>query len=136
MPDCRAFLENPFGYVQAAMALGWAGSPSLLTEIMALKTRDDIFRFFSRQPAGDKPIIFVIDQMNALEPASPASAESARNGENIGLECWLKECSSWYRRVYGSSANYKSYLESLKKQMNLIRVNAFGGLTQVRSIIA
>ena len=135
IPDCRACLENPFGYVQAAMALCWAGSPSLLAEIMALKTRDDISRFFARQPAGVKPIIFVIDQMNALEPASPASAESARNGEKIGLESWLKECSSWHKRVYSSSANYTSYLESLKKQMNLIRVNAFGGLTPVRIMI-
>jgi hypothetical protein len=48
------------------MPLSWAADTEMQTEIFAMKTMDQIARFFneiSRKP----PVISVIDQVNALE---------------------------------------------------------------------
>ena len=130
IPDCRACLENPVEYIQAAMLLCWAGSPSMQAEIMALRTRGDILDFFTRQPTGDEPIIFVIDQLNELEPKS-STEEQLRNERKANLESWLMDCSSKHKRVLSASANNASYKESLQEPMNLLQVNAYGGLVKV-----
>ena len=132
LPDCRACLDNPFKYVQAAMLLCWAESPRLQMEVMALRTLGGISDFISRQFREDKPVIFVIDQMNALEPVP---GDSEKNKERAALESWLMACSSSYKRVFGRSVNHVSHQKSLQKQMNILRVYAYGGLTEVRSVI-
>ena len=133
IPDCRACLLNPFEYVRDAMSLCWAGSPALQLAVMALRTQDDISKFLSGQPTGDSPIIFVIDQMNALETES--STEESTNKRKADLERWLMEISSKHKSIFSSSANNISYRGSIQGQLNLLRVNAYGGLTKVRSII-
>lgn len=72
-------------------------------------------------------VIFVVDQMNALQK-DPADPELAiRDG--VGLA--LYDSSSGHLRVFGTSANNQSYLALKQKQSNVARINTFGGMTKV-----
>lgn len=64
IPDCRECVKRPVSYIQAAAIFAWADDKQRLKEIMELCTMEMIARFFDRTAE----IVFVIDQLNALEP--------------------------------------------------------------------
>ena len=63
IPDCREYVQDPVRYLQMAMLFAWADDDNIQREIIGLDTWKKIDDFFQ----SCKNIIFVIDQMNALE---------------------------------------------------------------------
>ena len=143
IPDCQAFLGDPVEYVRAAMLLAWAGDVALQIQIMGLKTKADISRFFNDRAAEGCWVIFVIDQINALENSRPAhkiqrrlTAGSARSAEEESLETWLYKCSLQHMTVVGLSSCNASHLSlQQQNQRRYSRVNCYGGLTEVGGIL-
>ena len=84
IPDCQQCLRNPVEYVRTAMLLAWVGNYALQMEIMDLETRLDILGFLDDRAAEGRQVVFVIDQMNALEPTgeNSESADDLRNKES------------------------------------------------------
>jgi NACHT domain-containing protein len=93
IPDCRECVKRPVSYIQAAMIFAWADDDERRQEIMELDTMEMIGRFFD----GTTGVVFVIDQLNALEPE-----------EKDHLHGWLTGFCSRHKAVFGSSANYTS----------------------------
>jgi len=124
LPDCRAWLDGPVRYFKQAMRLAWADDPAALRVIGGMKTLTEITDFFETI---HQRVIFVADQMNALQ-TDPADPLLAIKNE---LRTVLYESSQEHLRVFSTSANNQSYLTLNQKQLNLIRVNTFGGMTKV-----
>lgn len=101
LPDCRGCIDDPVGYVQAAMLFAWADDPNIQNEIIALDTQEMIHRFFERHEKS----IFVIDQMNAFEDDG-----EDEYGDLKEIHRWLKLCMAGHPAVLGTSANYQGYL--------------------------
>ena len=125
IPDCQYFIENPVKYMISAMLFAWADDKSQQQKIMTLKTLEDIYLFFQAQ--GD--VIFVIDQLNALQGGENDNAHTA--SQKAKLLQWLDSVIATYKAICSSSANNYSILNNAPKQTNSDMMNVYGGLTRV-----
>ena len=114
IPDCWKCIDNPVGYVRAAMLFAWADDPTIQDEIITLNTQEMIYRFFQRR----KKSIFVIDQMNAFGKSD--NGEYKDGGLWKETYKWLTRCRAGHPAVLSTSANYQTYLYqlSLRRTMN------------------
>ena len=124
IPDCREWLENPVGYIQAALLFAWADDITTQKEIVALRNMDDIMRFVDSQTN----VIFVVDQLNALT-TNECSPEEAK--KRAKLHDWLVLCLSSITSVCSTSANYSEHLKTTVKKSSYIVLHVYGGLTRV-----
>ena len=102
-------------YVRAAMLFAWADNMTAQEKIIKLKTEEEIERFFNSQ----RDIIFVIDQMNAL------------NDSTKDVKEWLHRIAFNHPKVFSSSANDMDFFRQLNKQNPYRMLHVYGGLTKV-----
>ena len=121
IPDCQECLLSPVLYTKAAMLFAWAGDENKQQQIMELKTEDDILSFFE----GQKNVIFVIDQLNALEKKNDNEFKAAK------LHDWLDTLRAKHKAVFSSSANNHTILNEKPQQDSNKIMNVYGGLTKV-----
>jgi hypothetical protein len=127
--DCRRLLDNPVRYFRAAMLFAWADDIATQEDIMALNTLEEIDKFFY----SDEKVLFVIDQMNALEIDGLREKEKRENLSN-----WIKSFTYGHKTVYSSSTNNADYHKQASSQNQCRMVPVYGGLTEVshRKIIS
>jgi Bacterial dnaA protein len=118
--DCEALVEDPVGYLRAAMLFAWADDIAT-QEIMTLNTLEEIDKFFS---FGEK-VIFIIDQMNALEIDSPGEKKKRED-----LSDWIGRFTYGHKKVYSTSTNNTNYREQ-DQYTNWRILPVYGGLTEV-----
>ena len=123
IPDCRAWLEDPVQYMQAAMLFAWGDYIPLQEEIKTLGTKEEITRFFNSQ----RGVIIFVDQMNGIK----ASNDSREETERADLSKWLKALSYHQKKVYSSSANDMNYHEQAATQNYDLVLGAYGGFDEV-----
>ncbi|KAF8534790.1 hypothetical protein BDD12DRAFT_895078 [Trichophaea hybrida] len=127
LPDCRAWLDEPETYLLDAMKLTWADDLVTLRKIDRMKTLPEIIFFLQTIYRHQRVrVIFIVDQMNALQ-TDPADPEFMNKDE---LRNVLRKSSHNNLRVFSNSANNQSYIALNQKQSNLIRVTTFGGMTK------
>jgi hypothetical protein len=125
IPDCRACINNPVGYVQAAMLFAWADDLTIQDEIITLDTWEMIHRFFKRH----KKSIFVIDQMNVFEELD--------NGKYFGgfftaeTYKWLMLCQAGHPAVLSTSEDYQTYFRQRIEESTEDTMHVYGGFTTV-----
>jgi hypothetical protein len=124
IPDCRTWLRDPVGCTRTAMLFAWADDITTQKEIMTLNTEEEIAKFFKSQ----KDVIVVGDQLNALTGFDISDEEATKRME---LYTWLMRFTIGHTAVFSSSANYKEYLEAIRKQNSYYVVPAHGGLDRV-----
>ncbi|KAF8538315.1 hypothetical protein BDD12DRAFT_806239 [Trichophaea hybrida] len=124
LPSCHPLVHAPMCYLQDAMELTWADSPDALQQIRALETLPEIISFFH---GVEEEVIFVIDQMEALQQTGPTDAWCNIRSE---LHRALYKASYYHLRVFSTSANTQSYHTLNRSRSNLIKVSAFGGMTK------
>jgi len=115
-------------YVQAAMLFAW-GAPEdsdMRKRIMALKTMEDIREFFK----GQKKILFVFDQMNALEPDHNEN-DPASNGEKKEISQWLRKYAAGHKCIFSASANNQSKGWMQHKQTGFQQLHVYRGFSEV-----
>jgi hypothetical protein len=122
IPDCRAWLENPVQYMQAAMLFAWADDTTTQEEIMALHTEDEITAFFRLQ---EKALI-VVDQENELTQSNPR-----KEAKCAQLDHWLVLLAFRHKKVYSSSANDMNFHDQASKQNYDLVLSVYGGLDDV-----
>jgi hypothetical protein len=120
IPDFQECVKSPVAYVRAAMLFAWADDKTIQDEIIMLDTQDMIARFFSRHK---KAIIF-IDQMNDCEGME-------WEDRSWKVKWWLDSCRVGHTAILGTSANYKSYLETAPSQSSEETIRVYGGFTKV-----
>jgi hypothetical protein len=125
IPDCRALRSDPVPYMKAAMLFAWAGDEATQQLIMELKNENDIYWFFQ----GQKNVIFVIDQLNALEEKKKDNKSKA--AEKARLHQWLDRLWAKHKAVLSSSANNHTILNEQPQQNNIQIMHVYGGLTKV-----
>ena len=122
IPDCRSWLLDPIGYVQAAMLFAWADDINTQNKIITLETEHEIEAFLKKSDA-----IFVVDQMNALKTSNNPIEGKKRSD----LSSWLDRFTSRRKSVYSSSANDTNFHEaSIKQNMNFV-LTVYGGFSKV-----
>ena len=125
IPDCREFMKEPVPYIIAAMLLAWADDNSKQQIIMTLDTQEKIYQFFK----GQKKVVFVIDQVNALQKEGDDDEYTAN--KKARLHEWLQHLMARHKAVLSSSANNHSILNQAQKQSSNDVMNVYGGLTRV-----
>ena len=112
----------------SAMLFAWADDESKQQNIMALKSQEDIYGFVVKQDC----VIFVIDQLNALEEKEDDDAPSI--SEKAKVRKWLLRLVVAHKAILSSSANNHSILKEASKESsesyNEI-MYVYGGLTRV-----
>ncbi|KIX01150.1 uncharacterized protein Z518_08875 [Rhinocladiella mackenziei CBS 650.93] len=121
LPDCRCLLDDPVSYVKKAMLFAWADDFTTQKKIMALRTQDQIEKFFEYQ----ENVIFVVDQMNAFKSDGFGDREVARQ-----LRRWVIRFTSSHKTILSSSANSTDDLEEFKHQTYNWVVRVYGGFTK------
>jgi len=115
IPDCRALVKNPVGYLRSAMLFAWADDITTQKKIMTLTTEKEIEDFLQSQ----ENVLFVIDQMNALKRSM------------TNMQQWLDRLTSCHIAVLSSSANHTDYLEQSHKENQESVLYVYGGLNPV-----
>ena len=127
IPNCRHFVKDSIRYMKSAMLFAWADDEREQQEIMALKTREEIHEFIQEQ----EDVIFVIDQINALEKEREENDTDYAASMKREVHEWLDCLTATHKSIYSSSANNFSMLNKASKQSNSIRMDVYGGLTEV-----
>jgi Cdc6-like AAA superfamily ATPase len=100
------------------MLFAWADDITTQKEIMTLNTKSEIEIFFKSQ----KNVIFVIDQLNALEKSDSSEAN---------LLYWLTRFTSNHTAAFSFSTNHKDYLDQTLIQTSNNMLHVYDGLTRV-----
>jgi len=125
LPDCRALLDQPIKYVQAAMLFAWATDFTTQEKIMTLNTEDQIRRFLDHK----RNVIFVVDQMDAFKAHGLGDRETARK-----LRQWVIRFTSIHKAVFSSSANSTDDLEQFNHQTVDSVIGVYGRFTKVTRV--
>ena len=127
IPDCWDLIQDPVQYMMSAMLFAWADDKSKQEMIMALETQEEIYQFFRTQ----KDIIFIIDQLNALEKEKDDDECTAN--EKAQLRRWLGRlwARSRQKAILSLSANNHSILNRVSRQSSSEIMYVNGGLTRV-----
>jgi hypothetical protein len=126
IPDCRQGAQDPVEYFRAAMLFAWANDPKMQRKIMKMRSAKKIIKFLKINQSTSK-ILFVIDQMNALDLGRNA-ADTLSDTEKESLRTTIHRSASVHTCIYSTSANYEA-LE--KSNINLKRLDVYGGLSVV-----
>ena len=117
---------NPVPYTKAAMLFAWAGDEKKQQQIIELKDQNDIYQFF----LGQGNVIFVVDQLNALE--GKKNEKKIKAVEKARLRQWLNTLLTInHKIVFSSSADNHTFLNGKPEQGNTIIMHVYGGLTKV-----
>jgi len=127
IPDCRLFFEHPVTHMISAMLFAWADDESEQQNIMALNTPEEIYEFFRFK----KDVIFVIDQLNALE--REREDEEAVVTDKVQMRKWLKglRAPGRHKAILSSSANNNSIHQGASRQSINQIMYLYGGFTRV-----
>jgi hypothetical protein len=128
IPDCRYFLKDPVRHIILAMLFAWADNESKQQNIMELETPEDVYRFVVEQDH----VIFVIDQLNALEKKENDDPPTVNKKAEV--RTWLQSLVVAHKAILSSSANNHSILKEASKEPSESYseiMYCYGGLTRV-----
>jgi len=127
IPDCRLLFKHPVTHMRSAMLFAWADDESEQQNIMALNTPEEIHEFFRLK----KDVIFVIDQLNALE--REREDEEATVTDKVQIRKWLisLRAPARHKAILSSSANKNSIHQRVSRQSISQIMYLYGGLTRV-----
>jgi len=123
IPDCRECFPNPVLYMKHAMLFAWADDESKQQDIIAMNTEKEIYEFFE----GREDVVFVIDQLNALD----THKDKSRADQKDHLSRWLEYLLLFHKAVLSSSANNHAILNEMPRQTTKKMMYVYGGLTKV-----
>jgi hypothetical protein len=121
-------LQNFVGYVKAAMLLTFGDWDVKQKQVMALRDEQDIYDLFEIHSRSET-LIFIIDQINALEPSENVNPSSNKTKDHVRL--WLEKFASLHHRIRGASANHETFHHMRAEQTNDIKISAQGGFSKV-----
>jgi hypothetical protein len=128
IPDCRECAWNPVAYFRAAMLLAWGGPGDcdIRQEIVALNTKQAISKFFGRQ----SNILFLVDQMNALEK-NPSGNDGLSDRKKDMIYEWIRACVAHKKYIFSASANNRNRDWATGRQTNAQPLLVYGGFSAV-----
>ena len=97
---------------------------------MELESMDAVSKFF-RFVRRTSKILFIVDQMNALEELDSVGTDDISNEEKKDLLRWIHLCAAKQKYIFSTSANYKTQFRMDIKQTNEGRLLVYGGLSAV-----
>ncbi|KIX05608.1 uncharacterized protein Z518_03580 [Rhinocladiella mackenziei CBS 650.93] len=121
LPDCRCLLDDPVSYVKSAMLFAWADDFTTQKKIMALRTQDQIEKFFKYQ----ENVIFVVDQMDALISDGIPNRKMA-----LTLYNWMIRFAFFHKAILSFSANCTTNFEVFGYQTPCHVVRVYGGFSE------
>ena len=128
IPDCGSCYQDSVPTLRQAMILAWADLPSMVDAIGRLDTLDEINAFLRSVSSCEQQPVLIADQMNALQVSS-SNIQETKQIER--LYKFIRKCTLSCKCIFSTSANNHTYLQLASKQSNILRVNAYGGMTKV-----
>lgn len=122
LPDCRICLEDPTRYLQQCLLFTWSDLPEKVEEIVKLQDMNEVANFIANN--WSTSVVFVMDQLNALDDEDEASTKSH-------VRRWLKRCRSGLKTVLSTSANNISFHRMTQRQNYDDLFTVYGGFTRV-----
>ena len=130
LPDCRAMLRDTFKYLQAALRLTFIDHPQAYQYLCASTTTDHLIDFCYKA-SNEIRLLFVIDQVNALDPQDDAE-DRYSSAQKMSVRALLDRITSTHLKLASSSGNYQHGLHDTLRQTGEKRLGVYGGLTEVR----
>lgn len=134
LPDCREMLCDSFHYLQSALRLTFTGAGQHYEQSLAsTECARDLVNFCTARSSESIRLLFVIDQVNALDPRDE---ESDRFPLDIkrSTRTLLDTTTSSHMKLSSSSGNYLHALHDTHRQTGEKRLTLYGGLTEVHII--
>lgn len=129
VPDCRSLMKRQVRYMKAAMLFAWADDTSKQQAILALDSLEAMAGFLEKQ-SKTSDIVFVIDQLNALETEEDDDQDTTH--EKSKLRQWLNGLLSLKKKgILSTSANNHKILGGSNRQDDYKIMYTYGGLTKV-----
>ena len=130
IPDCRECAWRPVDYLKAAMLLAWGRreDSAMRQKLLALDTTEAISQFFGAQSS--TKIIFLIDQMNALE-MDPSGIDGLNDATKTTIYMWIRECVAPHKYIFSASANNRNRYWLTGKQTGARQLLVYGGFSAV-----
>ena len=122
VPDCRICLEDPTRYIQQCSLFTWGDHPEKVKELIGLQDMNEAANFISQN--WSTSVIFIIDQLNALDDDDADSTKSH-------VRRWLKRCRSESKAILSTSANNISFHHMTQRQNYDDIFTVYGGFTRV-----
>lgn len=129
LPDCRAMLRNPFEYLRAALELTFAGNITARTFLRSATELEELGQFCSAA-SGEFRLLFIIDQVNALDPQDEAVDRYPSDRKRL-VHNLLDSITSLHLKLASSSGNYLHAQHDILRQTGEKRLCLYGGLSKV-----
>jgi hypothetical protein len=126
LPDCKAMLEDPVEYLQAALLLAMHGDAEAQHRVTCARSADELTQFCKSH---GEDLLFIVDQFNAFD-ADQLDSATATLKKSVAQDLVIK---SSIRSVIlkTASANNATSREDHTKQTHNKKLKWFGGLSPV-----
>ena len=134
LPDCRAMLQEPLGYLRNALLFAFADSSSSdyrehIYQCEDIKALVDFCMSYKRGG-----LCFIIDQLNALDP-EPKGEDNVSDDRKFSLSELLQRISAGHVSITSASPNHKSAKHMARKDTGDQKIPLLGGMTKVRDLL-
>jgi hypothetical protein len=133
VPDCRGLAKDFVGYMQDALLLAYAEDKQKQQEIIRCQTDADILAFCRNQSRFS--LMFIIDQMNALEVGAGENEESVSNDRKTQIRNYIAQMTARQYGITSASANYAVAKHADTKLTNEVKCSLLGGMEPVIILI-
>lgn len=134
LPDCRALLDNPFRYLRHALRLAFFEQQEIQAFFLACEKIEQLVEFCNNAASAHQHILFIIDQVNALDPQDEARDRYSNETKRLARTL-LENITSEHLKLSSSTGNYMHAAYDTHRQTNEKRISIYGGLGKVRSFI-
>ena len=132
LPDCRGLLDNPFRYLRHALRLAFFDTLEIQEFLIASERIEDLRKFCNDAASAQHRILFIIDQVNALDPQDEARDRYSNEGKRF-VRAMLENITVEHLKLTSSTGNYMHAAHDTHRQSNEKRISMYGGLSKVKS---
>ena len=123
-------LHNPFRYLWHALQLAYSGIDEIKAFLQKTDTIEDLIKFCNNACTAPQPLLFIIDQVNALDPIDESKDRFANETKALARRV-LDNITAEHLKVSSSTGNYIHAIHDTHRQAHEKRRSLYGGLTKV-----
>lgn len=129
LADCRMVAMRPRHTIRNALLLAFSDLPNILEKITAIKTDDELETFCDNIAKGHT-IYWLIDQVNALDPADPME-DRIPNSQKERTRIILDSITTNHIKIQSGSGNYGHGLGDMLRESSEDLMPFSGGFKQM-----
>lgn len=128
LADCRMLASEPISSIRSALHLAFADEDEVVSEIMKIKDKDSLQEFC--RLIGRRKLIFIIDQVDALDPVADSS-DKVTEEQKCFTRTILDTITRYHFKVHSASGTYRHGDGDRLRLSGHERIEVQGGLDVV-----